>query len=79
MGRIDVDGYSPKHLSYSTISSYRMCAKKFFFQKIARLEEKPGLAAIGGNAVHRASEILDLADFFGREVDIRGSDESQSN
>lgn len=79
MGKIQVDGYEPAHLSYSTVSSYRMCAKKFQLQKILRLEERPGLAAIGGNAVHTATEILDRADFFGEQVDIDGSGASQSN
>lgn len=79
MGRISVDGYEPAHLSHSTIGSYRMCAKKFQLQKILRLEEKPGLAAIGGNAVHRATEKIDLAEFFGADVDNRSTGESQSN
>jgi hypothetical protein len=79
MGRIDVDGYTPAHLSYSTVSSYRMCAKKFQLQKILRLEEKPGLAAIGGNAVHSATEILDLESFSRDQVDTDGSGTSQSN
>lgn len=59
MGHISIDGYEPAHLSYSTISSYRMCGAKFRFTKIMRLEEVPGLAAIGGNAVHTASEAVD--------------------
>lgn len=79
MGGISVDGYEPEHLSYSTVSSYRTCAKKFFFQKIMRLEEKPGLAAIGGNAVHQATEILDREDFLSAQLDTSGSGTSQSN
>lgn len=59
MGLISIDGYEPKHLSYSTISGYRMCGKKFQLVKVMRLEEKPGLAAIGGNALHTASERVD--------------------
>ena len=61
MGRISVEGYEPAHLSYSTVNSYRMCGKQFYFQKIMRLEQIPGFAAIGGNAVHAATEILDRA------------------
>lgn len=79
MGRISVDGYEPAHLSHSTIGSYRMCAKKFQLQKILRLEEKPGLAAIGGNAVHTATERIDLAEFYVGDVDNRSTGESQSN
>lgn len=60
---IDVLGYRPTHLSYSTISSFRMCGAKFYFGKIAGLEERPGLAAIAGNAVHRVTEDLDRLVF----------------
>lgn len=69
MGRISIEGYEPAHLSYSTVNGYRMCGKQFYFNKIARLEQLPGLAAIGGNAVHTATEILDRAAFFGVDVD----------
>jgi hypothetical protein len=69
MGKISVEGYEPAHLSYSTVNGYRFCGKQFYFTKIARLEQKPGLAAIGGNAVHRATELIDLADFNGEDID----------
>lgn len=59
MGLISVNGYEPKHLSYSTVSGYRMCGAKFNFEKILKLEQRPGLAALGGNAVHTASERVD--------------------
>lgn len=59
MGLIEFQGYAPKHLSYSTIGTYRMCGAKFRFEKVMRLEQRPGVAAIGGNAVHVASEAID--------------------
>lgn len=74
MSRISINGYEPAHLSHSTVSGFRMCGKKFELQKVLRLEEKPGLAAIGGNAVHRATEDYDLGlwspDSSGNELDI---------
>ena len=69
MGRISIEGYEPGHLSYSTVNSYRMCAKQFYFTKVAKVEQLPGLAAIGGNAVHNVLEALAKAEFFGTEVD----------
>jgi hypothetical protein len=60
MSRISIEGYEPAHLSHSTVSGYRMCGKKFELEKILRKEQKPGLAAIGGNAVHTATEKYDL-------------------
>lgn len=60
MSRISIDGYEPAHLSFSTVNGYRGCGKRFELSKVLRLEEKPGLAAIGGNAVHVATEAYDL-------------------
>jgi len=56
---LSIDGYEPKHLSFSTLNTYRLCAKMFWFQKVAGLEQHPGFAAIGGNAVHEASEAVE--------------------
>lgn len=60
MGRISINGYEPAHLSYSTINGYRSCGKRFELTKVLHKEERPGLAAIGGNAVHTATERYDL-------------------
>ena len=59
MGLIKVGSYEPKHLSFSTISTYRMCGKQFQLSKVMQLEQRPGLAGIGGNAVHTATEQID--------------------
>jgi hypothetical protein len=59
MGLISINGYEPKHLSYSTIGTYRMCAKKFELEKVQQREQRPGIAALAGNAVHTASEVID--------------------
>jgi len=64
MTKISRDGYEPAHLSFSTISSWRMCGKKFELTKVLRLEEKPGLAAIGGNVVHVCTEHYDLGEWI---------------
>lgn len=59
MGQISIDGWEPPHVSFSTLNSYRMCGLKLYLEKVARKEQRPGLAAIGGNAVHVASEHVD--------------------
>lgn len=56
---VSFDTYAPDHLSYSTVSGYRDCPARFRFQKVMGLEQRPGWAAIGGNAVHEATEVLD--------------------
>jgi len=63
MGHIKVGSYEPQHLSFSTVNSYRTCGKRFQLEKVFRLEQRPGLAALGGNAVHAASEVIDLLIF----------------
>jgi hypothetical protein len=61
MGRIEYQDYQPKHLSYSTVNSYRSCGKRLYFEKVLKLEQHPGFAAIGGNAVHHCTEVIDMA------------------
>lgn len=70
MGLISVDGYEPAHLSYSTVDSYRSCGKKFQLTKVLQLEQVPGVAATAGSAVHKATELLDLAEFYNEPLDI---------
>lgn len=57
---ISVNGYEPEHLSYSSIDGYKTCGKRFELQKIIGVEQRPGLAALGGNAVHLATQVIDL-------------------
>lgn len=59
MGQISIDGWEPPHVSFSTLNSYRMCGTKLYLEKVARKEQLPGLAAIGGNATHVATEHVD--------------------
>lgn len=77
MSKIDVDGYRPKHLSYSTVDSYRTCPKRFELQKVMELEQLPGLAAIGGSAFHACVEELAKLQFHAERdaLDIRNADE----
>ena len=56
---ISINGYEPEHLSYSTIDGYRTCGKRHELQKVIGVEQRPGLAALGGNAVHTATEWYD--------------------
>lgn len=78
-------------LSYSTVSSYGMCAEKVRLAKVEKAEPRPGWASIGGNAVHCVTEHLDLMDFgidngepgtfneaFDLEIEKRGTAYEQS-
>ena len=88
MGFIDIHGWSPAHLSFSTLNSWRMCGRQTFFGKVLGLEQHPGLAAIGGNAVHEATEAIDqliwehgfegLADSSAEHVDNHSEQPSHS-
>ena len=74
MGLVSIAGYEPAWLSWSTMDGYRMCSKKFELTKVLQLEQRPGLAATGGSAVHKAIEKLSLAEFFDEPLlDIRST------
>lgn len=68
---VSISGYEPDHLSYSTIDGFKTCGKRFELQKVIGVEQRPGLAALGGNAVHTASEWSDLGTHAGQELDAR--------
>lgn len=53
------DNYQPAHLSFSTLDGYRSCGTRFLLQKVLQVEQVPGLAGIGGNAVHSSTEEYD--------------------
>lgn len=88
MGFISYEGWEPKHLSFSTLNSWRMCGRMTLFQKVMGLEQHPGLAAIGGNAVHVATEAVDriiwelgfegLADSSAQVLDTHSEQPSDS-
>lgn len=45
-------------LSPSSIATWKQCPKRFFFEKILRLETEPGLEAVCGSFVHEVLEHL---------------------
>lgn len=57
------------HLSWSGLSEYRMCPKRFYYHKIAGVqEERKSASLIFGGAVHRAAERLHEAKIEGRKA-----------
>jgi putative RecB family exonuclease len=60
--RLSYEGWEPPHLSYSTVSGYRDCGMRTKLQKVLKIEQRPGLAACGGNAVHTATELYDQGE-----------------
>lgn len=72
--KIEIDGYSPKHVSYSALDGYARCGKQYQLSRVLQLEEKPGLAALAGNAIHRATQLIDEATFAGVPVSFRAEE-----
>lgn len=70
MVKVSREGYEPHHLSFSTVSTMRMCGKKFELQKVLQKEERPGLAALGGNVVHTVTELYDLGEWVPSSADV---------
>lgn len=61
MAKIVVDGYEiPDHVSYSSLSTYLDCGWMYILTRAVKVPEKPAWWFIGGNAVHEATEKLDL-------------------
>lgn len=48
----------PRHLSPSSTSLYRQCARKWKFRYLDRLPDPPGEAALAGTFAHRVLEVL---------------------
>lgn len=59
MTLIRYEDYEPRHLSFSTADGYKSCGTRFYLQKIARVEQRPGVAGTAGNAFHEATEDID--------------------
>lgn len=50
----------PLYLSPSQVTSLLTCGEKFRLTRVERVPERPMWASIGGSAVHKITEILDL-------------------
>jgi hypothetical protein len=75
----------PPHFSYSSLSSYMQCGKRYFLEKIAHVPELPSWWFVGGSAVHELTELYDRSpekfqesgldqlwsDIFNREVEAQ--------
>jgi len=58
-----------QHLSWSGLSEYRTCPRRFFYHKIAGVpEESRSASLIFGGAIHSASEKLHEARIEGRKI-----------
>lgn len=53
----------PPHISYSQVSTYLTCGEQFRLERVVRAPSRPTWAAVGGSAVHAATEAHDLALF----------------
>jgi hypothetical protein len=70
--RIDHEGWNPPHVSHSTIDGYATCGMRTKLQKVLHKEQRPGLAATGGNAVHTATELSDRYELGGFDPEMEG-------
>ncbi|MCY3631732.1 MAG: PD-(D/E)XK nuclease family protein [bacterium] len=61
--------YVPKHLSPSSASSYRECARRWKFRYVDRLPDPPGEAAVTGTFAHMVLEKLMQEPVEHRTVD----------
>jgi hypothetical protein len=70
---IDIHGYRPKHLSWSTYNTYSECGERQRLQKVLMLEQHPNWGSCGGTAVHDSIELIEhTAPDLGPLDDWRG-------
>ena len=50
----------PKHISYSSFTTWQECGWKYYLQKVEGVKEAHAVWFTGGSAVHKATEIYDL-------------------
>jgi len=50
----------PKHISYSSLSTWQECGWKYYLTKVEGAQEAHAVWFTGGTAVHKATEVYDL-------------------
>lgn len=55
----------PKHISYSSFTTWLECGWKYYLTKIEEVPEKHAVWFTGGSAVHKATELFDTQDGLG--------------
>jgi putative RecB family exonuclease len=50
----------PKHISYSSLTTWQECGWKYYLQKVEGVKEAHAVWFTGGTAVHKATELWDL-------------------
>ena len=50
----------PKHISYSSFTTWQECGWKYYIQKVEGVKEAHAVWFTGGSAVHKATEVYDL-------------------
>lgn len=53
----------PDYLSPSQINGLLTCGEQYRLTRVVRVPERPMFAGIGGNTVHRLTELHDLAAY----------------
>lgn len=60
MGKVQLEG-QPAHVSWSALETWLSCPTRYYLRRIAKVEERPMFAGIGGSALHKATEDIDFA------------------
>lgn len=50
----------PAHRSYSQVTSWKTCSEQYWLGRVEKRPQRPGWGAVGGKAVHAATEAIDL-------------------
>jgi CRISPR/Cas system-associated exonuclease Cas4 (RecB family) len=50
----------PAHRSYSQVTGWKTCSEQYWLSRVDKVPNRPGWGAVGGKAVHTATEMIDL-------------------
>lgn len=60
---VTVNGYEvPPYVSYSAMSTFLECGHKYYLTRMVKVDEHPGWWLVGGNTVHKITEMIDLGE-----------------
>jgi len=69
--KINLEGYTPKSLSYSKIETYKTCPLKYKYQHVLNIPTPPSPALSFGNTIHQTLYEYHQKLIYGQEVALK--------
>lgn len=59
----------PRHLSYSSLSSYAECGQRWLLERGRHLDKRTWWSTVAGRAIHKATELYDLGEGTAKDLE----------